>query len=107
MNPLIQLKKAAPIFLVGLVLGCFALLQRVQAKDLDGVLPGGAAGAQGQTPGAPASGEVHDRAVSRVGPGVTGVSITLSAASRRRKAVLLGVRMKSLEPATRACGEFT
>jgi hypothetical protein len=31
MNPLIQLKKAAPVFLVGLVLACFALLPAVQA----------------------------------------------------------------------------
>ncbi len=41
MNPLIQLKKAAAVFLVGLVFACFALPQRVQATDLDGVLPGG------------------------------------------------------------------
>src|SRR6266550_1259847 len=31
MNPLIQLKSAAPVFLVGLVLACFALSPRAQA----------------------------------------------------------------------------
>jgi hypothetical protein len=31
MNPLIQLKKATPVFLITLVLGCFALLPRAQA----------------------------------------------------------------------------
>jgi trimeric autotransporter adhesin len=41
MNPLIQLKNATPVFLVGLVLACFALPQRVQATDLGSVLPGG------------------------------------------------------------------
>jgi len=33
MNPLIQLKNAAPVFLVALVLACFALSPRVQAVN--------------------------------------------------------------------------
>ena len=41
MNPFIQLKKAALVILVGLVLACFALPQRVHATDLGSVLPGG------------------------------------------------------------------
>ena len=50
MNPLIQLTKAAPVFLVGLVLACFAIPQSAQAvvPAPDGGYPGGNT-AEGQT----------------------------------------------------------
>jgi hypothetical protein len=44
MNPLIQLNKATPLFVVPFVLGCLALLERAQTTDLGGVLPGGNTG---------------------------------------------------------------
>jgi len=42
MNSLIELKKAIPLFLTALVLGCFAVLPRAQAviTDPEGYFPG-------------------------------------------------------------------
>src|SRR2546421_4310757 len=41
MNPLVQLKQTTPLFLVALLLACFALPREAEATDLGGVLPGG------------------------------------------------------------------